>query len=51
MARTKEKENRIIASLIGGGILGASIGGIAGAIIGAIIGVIIAEMKNREEKI
>jgi len=48
--RTKEEENRIIAALIGGGILGAAVGGTAGAIIGALIGVIIAELENKEKR-
>lgn len=50
MGRTKEEQDRIIAALIGGGILGAAVGGTTGAIVGALIGVIIAEMKNKEQR-
>jgi len=48
--RTREEEDRIIAALVGGGILGAAIGGIIWAIIGALMGVIIAELENRQNR-
>ena len=44
------KEDRVVASIIGGGLLGGAIGGAAGAVVGAFIGAIATGYVNQQNR-
>jgi len=48
--REINKDDRVTAGIIGGGLLGGAIGGAAGAVVGAFIGAMATDYVNQQNR-